>query len=485
MKSIKLKLFIGIVLILSIFLGGMFTYGATFKGYFQNEKLQDMGTLIEEVEDIIRESGLYNINSKTEKLAEKYNVQIEIEESSSGQVICSTHNDGRNGMMGHGMGGQNRYENIEIIGVKNDIERKVILDKSSGVKFLTATKNINDSSYYIKVQTPINIMDEAVSKSLSLHMIIFIPITIVVFILTALFSNIFTKPIIEIRRKTARIENLDFNGELNITGEDEISELGSSVNNLSHKIENTLEDLNSKNMRLQEMIDKERENEIIRREFVSSVSHELKSPIAVISGYAQALEEGVVSSKEDLQYYVGVINEESKRMQVIVNDLLDLYKLESNTFKLEIREFSLDTLINKIIRKNSIKFRDKDLQLSVELQCINIFGDKIRIEQAIQNYINNALSHMDKDKILKVELKKVDNEAVLSVYNSGENIEKSNIDKIWQGFVRVDRVRNYKENRVGLGLAIVKQIVKLHKGECGVENISTGVVFWMKFPIAK
>lgn len=483
MKSIKLKLFIGILLILSVFLGGMLIYGSTFKAYFQKEKLKDMTILIGDLEEIINKDGTIDIDSKVEKLSETYNVQIEIEASETGEIICSTNNNGRNGMMGHMMGTKNKYEVLEFIDNEADIEKNIILDKSSGVKFLTSTKFFKDLNYYIKISTPINIIDEALSKSLNLHLLIFTPITIVIFIITAIYSDSFTKPILEIRKKTCKIEQLNFHGELKLKGNDEISELGVSVNNLSHKIENTLEELKDKNLKLQEMYDKERENEILRKEFVSSVSHELKSPIAVISGYAQALEEGVISSQEDLEYYISVINDESRRMQIIVNDLLDLYKLESNTFKLELEEIFMEDLLKKIIKKNSLRFEEEKINLKVSFENLSIHGDVIRIEQAIQNYINNALSHMDKKKILHIALKNCDNAIEVSVYNSGNKIATEDMEKIWRGFVRIDKVRNYKEKRVGLGLTIVKQIVDLHNGSCGVENQQEGVKFWFRIPV--
>lgn len=482
MKSIKLKLFIGILLILSVFLGGMLIYGSTFKSYFQMEKLKEMTIVIGKVEEIINKDGIVDITRKVENISETYNVQVEIEVSETGEIICSTHNNGRNGMMGHMMGTKNKYEVLEFIGNEADIEKNIILDKSTGVKFLTSSKVFRDLNYYIKVSTPINIIDEALSKSLNLQVLIFTPITIIIFIITAIYSDIFTKPILEIRKKTRKIEELNFQGELQLKGNDEIAELGISVNNLSNKIENTMEELKDKNLRLQEMYDKERENEILRKEFVSSVSHELKSPIAVISGYAQVLEAGVISSKEDLEYYISVINDESRRMQVIVNDLLDLYKLESNTFKLELEEISMDDLLKKIIKKNSMRFEEEEINLKVSYEHLLIHGDAIRIEQAIQNYINNALSHVDKKKILDISLKSYDNTVEISVYNSGNKIAKEDIEKIWKGFVRIDKVRNYKEKRVGLGLTIVKQIVDLHNGICGVENQLDGVKFWFRIP---
>lgn len=483
MKSIKAKLIIGILLILSIFLCGIFTYSLTFKNYFQKEKLGEMEYVILEVEDNI--SNIYDIDVIVNKIAEKSNVQIDVTDINSGGVICSTHKNSRSNMMGNGMGmgGQNKLQTLEVLGTVNGIEREIIHDKASGVNFLTATKNNVEAGYTITVKIPINIMDDAVTKSLKLLMIIFLPITLIILVITMIFANMFTRPIIDIRKKTSKIRDLDFDGKLDIKGKDEITDLANCVNSLSDKIENTLIELNSKNLILQDLIEKERENEVIRREFVSSVSHELKSPIAVISGYSQALKEGIITSKEDVEYYISVIDEEADRMQVIVNDLLDLYKLESNTFRLEIKEVEIGNLVQKIIRKNLLRFEELNINVESNIENILVMADDIRLEQAVQNYINNALSHVDLEKCIKIDVIKRDRKVRISVYNSGEAIDDRNIEKIWQGFVRLDKVRNYKEKRVGLGLAIVKQIMKLHHGNCGVNNKDNGVEFWIELDI--
>lgn len=475
MKSIRVKLFIGILLIVSILLGGIFTYGILFKGYFQNETLDEMEQVVEHIEKIIDENHIDEVATAVAGCSEMYNVQIDIQ-SVGGKTIFATHGSGKgNGMSG--MGGMNKFEVVEEISSNGNIENMIVHDRSTGVYFLTTEKIIGNNQYIIIVKTPINIVEDAARKSIKLLLIIFMPMTVFILILTFIFAKGFTKPIIAITRKTSKITTLDFSEDIKVKGKDEIAVLCNSVNELSHKIENTLEELNKKNDTLEKMINKERENEEIRREFVSSVSHELKSPIAVISGYAQVLKEKVISTEEDKDYYVGVIDEEAERMQVIVNDLLDLYKLESNTFKLETKEVQLGGLVDKILRKNKLRFEELGINLETSIDEVLVMGDEIRLEQAIQNYINNGLSHVNHEKIIKII---VTASGYISVYNSGTPILSEHLEKIWQGFVRADKVRNYKEKRVGLGLSIVKQIVKLHKGQCGVLNKENGVEFWIK-----
>lgn len=478
MRSIRVKLFVGILLILSVFLSGILSYGLFFKKYFQNQKLSEMESVILEVEDGINRQGLDNLSERVSEIAESFNVQIEVTSNNTGKALCSTHNINK----GNGMGGVNRFEVIKDIGTENGVSKVILYDKSTGVEFLTAKGNVVGEAYEVTVKTPINIMDDAVNNSISFLLKIFTPIIIVILVLTYIFSNRFTRPIIKIKEKTEKITKLNFTEDLMVSGRDEIADLTSSVNNLSNTIKVTLEELESKNKSLEDMIEKERENERVRREFVSSVSHELKSPIAVISGYAQMLEADIISNKEDKDYYIKVINEETERMSVIVSDLLELYKLQSNTFSLKVSEIYLGDLVKNIIRKNKIAFDKIGVNLETTIENPIVIGDEIRLEQAIQNYINNSLSHIDSKKLLKIE---VSSDGKISVFNSGENINESDLEKIWQGFVRVDKVRNYKEKRIGLGLTIVNQIAKLHEGSCGVLNKESGVEFWIKVNVAK
>lgn len=471
MKSIKVKLFLGITFILSIFIVGILIYGVTFKNFFINSKLNEMSNAIEEIE-LGFASNENSIEQLIGNISDKYNLQIEITDSDSGTLLYGST------MHGNGMMGRNRFFIEEFLGAKDGIERVIVQDRSTSVKFITATKETSD--YYFVIKTPISAIEDSVDKSMKLIFIIICPITILILLITLHYAKVFTKPIIEITKKTSKIESLDFTKNLVITSNDEIGDLAKSVNSLSHKIEKSLTELRDKNEKLQKLIDNEKQNDILNKEFVSSVSHELKSPIAVISGYIQGLKSGIVKSEEDKVYYLEVIEEEAERMQIIVNDLLDLYKLESTTFKINEKTVNLDKLVSRILDKLEFRFNEQNIQLTSKIDKCTVIGDEVRLEQAIVNYINNALSHVDNRNEIKINVMNSGGKITLSVFNSGKNIEPENLEKIWRGFVRVDKVRNYREKRVGLGLAIVDQIVRLHCGERGIINRQDGVEFWIK-----
>lgn len=477
MKSIQSKLLLGITFILSMFIVGILIYSFTFNYYFEYQKTKEMKKIISTIE--FNDINDDDFNDYIVTLSNEYSVEIDIKDKDN-NILFSSHKGGRKSL-----NSVNRFDIIDSKMIDDDIQKEIYTDKSTGVKFLSLSKASLDEKYNINVSIAINAIDDSKQKSLLFLMIIFIPTTIIAIILAVIFSKKFTMPIIKITEKTSKISNLQFDNPIDIKTSDEIGVLAGSVNALSSKIQNSLKELSKKNDELNKMLIKERKDENLRREFISSVSHELKSPIAVISGYAQMLDSKVVTSTEDIDYYINIINEESNRMSIIVNDLLDIYKMQSLNFKLDKTYFYIDDLIKNIVSKNDIKFKENNIRVDQDILKVQIYGDEIRIEQVIQNYLSNAISHVDQNKKIKIRVSKPnDNKVRVSVFNTGKNISSDDINIIWNGFVRGDKVRNHKEKRIGLGLYIVATIVKLHDGKYGVINKSDGVEFWFELNYA-
>lgn len=475
MKSIKKKLFLGITFIISIFIFGILTFSFLFKPYFINTKTSEIDNVMSSIDTFLSLNTLDSNIEHISNLCDKYNLQIQVIDNQKEKVLYGSHGNSKNFPFAN----PNRFELIKTLGVNDTISKFIILDKSTGVEFLSAEKSEVSLGCSINIKTPISAIDDSLHKAVILLSIILIPITILSLIVTSIFAKNFANPIILITDKASKIENLDFQNPIDIGSKDEIGTLANTINNLSSKIEKTLNELTYKNTKLEEYIEKEKKNEILRKEFVGSVSHELKTPITVISGYIQGLGSGIITNPEDKSYYFSVIEDEIERMNVIVNDILDLYKLESNTFKINLQVVHIDILLNKILSKLNFKFKDFQINLKTNIEGTKVIGDSVRLEQAITNYINNALFHVDSHKEIEIKAINLNNKVVISVFNSGENISSEDLDKIWMGFVRLDKVRNYKEKRVGLGLSIVNEIIKLHNGEKGVINTPKGVEFWL------
>lgn len=295
------------------------------------------------------------------------------------------------------------------------------------------------------------------------------------------FSKKFTKPILEVNNIATNMAKFDFTQKCNINGKDEIGQLGQSINYLSCELNRAITELNIKNKKLEEDIEKERKIDEMRKEFISSVSHELRTPLSVIHGYAEGLVSNVAENEEDRKFYCDVIIKETDKMNKLVRDLLNLSQIESGYFHIEKSEFDLTSLINCILDKYKAVFLEKNIKIEFKaVEELYVCADMVRVEQIITNYLNNAINHIDENKLIKISTDIINDKIKICVFNSGKHIPEESLDKIWKSFYKVDKARTRAYGGYGLGLSIVKAIVELHGTECGVENVEDGVVFWFE-----
>lgn len=272
---------------------------------------------------------------------------------------------------------------------------------------------------------------------------------------------------------------LDFSEKCYIRREDEIGNLSNTLNFLSENLNEALTSLKEANIKLENDIEKERALEKMRKEFVAAVSHELKTPISLIEGYAEGIKDGIFES-DNKDYYIDIIIDESKRMGNLVYDMLDLSQLESGNFKLVKEEFFAHKLIESTIKRFSAPIENNfiDFKLNLE-QDIKIYADWRRMEQVLINFITNAIRHTGEHGYIKISLEKLgNNKALVYVENSGKQISEDEMDKIWSKFYKIDKSGNRKLGGTGVGLAIVKNILMLHGYDYGVKNINNGVRFY-------
>ncbi|WP_242860831.1 sensor histidine kinase [Defluviitalea phaphyphila] len=343
-----------------------------------------------------------------------------------------------------------------------------------------------DSKDILLLRVPIASMSESANIANNFFMFTGILLLALGAIWAYIFSKKFTKPILEINKVANHVANLDFSHEYIAKSNDELGTLSKSINELSKKLDYTITELNKKNERLKIEIEKERHIDKMRKEFISNVSHELKTPIALIQGYAEGLKENIIEDKENKDFYCEVIIDEANKMNKLVKDLLNLSQLESGFWKLERKDFELKDFIYQVLNKYKTRFEEKGVNLKLhDIKPILVNGDIIRIEQVLINYINNALDHLDVNKILEIKVEVKDEHVRVSVFNSGKHIPKEALNEIWTSFYKVDSARTREYGGSGLGLSIVKAIQELHNNKFGVENIERGVLFWFDLDKAK
>lgn len=296
-----------------------------------------------------------------------------------------------------------------------------------------------------------------------------------------LVSSRFTKPIKELADIAKQMSNLNFEVKYPVKGKDEIGELGSSINALSDKLRDTISELKSANNELQIDLQKKAEIDEIRKEFLSNVSHELKTPIALIQGYAEGLVENINEDEESRNFYCEVIVDEADKMNRMVKKLLTLNEIEFGSNQTNFERFDMVVLIKSVLATTEILFKQKGVTLIFdEKEPAYVWADEYLIEQVVSNYISNAINHVDGKKIIEIKLIRKNNVLRVAVFNTGTTIPDEELDKIWIKFYKVDKARTREYGGSGIGLSIVKAIMNSHSKECGAINHTSGVEFWFE-----
>ena len=335
-----------------------------------------------------------------------------------------------------------------------------------------------DMGNTVYVYTPVTDTTRMVSLAAKVYSVFFVifPLVMAAIILIVIFS--FTKPVEDMKRITKKMASLDFEEKCKTGRRDEIGTLGENINALSKSLSAALSELKVKNEALERDIEQKNKLEEERKLLISNVSHELKTPIAVISGYAGALLDSITDDPQVMNEYCSIIADESEKMRSMVTSLLEMSRLESKTEQLNITEFDMQAQAFALIKALRFECEKRDIEIEclIETDCI-VKGDEEKIRMALKNYITNAIYHCDTvNGEKKITVMKRDNEFI--VFNTGSKIAQDDIEHLWQGFYRADKSRQRDENRYGLGLAIVKNIIEMHGGEYGVRNKENGVEFF-------
>jgi len=296
-----------------------------------------------------------------------------------------------------------------------------------------------------------------------------------------LLARQFTSPILELKDIAQNMAKLDFSKKYERESADELGELGKSINSLSDQLSLSIAELQEANQKLQADIERERKIDQMRKEFVSNVSHELKTPIALIQGYAEGLKLGVTEDSEDKEYYCDVIVDEANKMNKLVKELLDLSQIESGYFTLEKSPFDYSAHVDDILTKLEPMIKEKRLEIQVNKQPdVWVNADLIRSEQVLVNYLSNALNHVDEKGLIKLNVAEREGKVRTTVFNSGQPIPEDALDKIFISFYKVDKARTRSYGGTGLGLSVVRAIQELDGNQYGVQNLPGGVEFWFE-----
>ena len=292
-----------------------------------------------------------------------------------------------------------------------------------------------------------------------------------------------TKPLQQLTDISKRMVDLDFNAKYksNRSNSYEVEELGNHINRLSENLERTISELKTANVELQDDIEKKIQIDEMRKEFLSNVSHELKTPLALIQGYAEGLQECINDDAESREFYCDVIIDEADKMNRMVKKLLTLNQLEFGNDQVVMERFNMTELITGVANSTKILREQKSIRLELENpEEAWVWGDEFKVEEVITNYMSNAINHADGEKVIRVFYTCSEDKLRVSVFNTGQPIPEEDLDKIWVKFYKVDKARTREYGGSGIGLSIVKAIMDSLHQQCGVINHEDGVEFWME-----
>ncbi|HDR7251236.1 TPA: HAMP domain-containing protein [Bacillus pacificus] len=382
------------------------------------------------------------------------------------------------------------YKNTLFLDSIKEFQTDVVLKESNQIEYSTKTMDYekNDIKYkllmkpikekdgsvtYIYAMASLQPVDEAVQMVQDYYIYIIAFVVVLIFLASFYYSKQIAKPLLKINDTTKKIAHLDFTEQIPITSKDEIGDLSKNINVLSNK-------LHSHIGQLEQDIEKERKLENTRKEFISGVSHELKTPLSIMKSCISILKDGVAEHKKE--YYFGAMEREVDKMDTLILDMLELAKFESGTYKMKKDPFYIDTVMDDICEHLSVEIEKKELHVHKNIGPFEVVANQGRIEQVIVNFITNAIRYTpNKEDIIISTIDEKDRIKVC-IENKGTHIEEEQLDKIWDRFYRVDAARQRSQGGTGLGLAISKNILELHDAEYGAENTEDGVLFYFYLP---
>lgn len=490
-SSVKVKLFITLsmtILIIIIFL--IIVNNFALENFYLYNKEKTLKAVYETINNYyLNPSQDNNIETELEKLSVKNNFDILVKDVNGINVYTTNKNFS------------------SVIGTINDILDKFNLntgkeievndkfsirkqkDVKNGLSYIMLSGKL-DNGYFLYIRIPLTSIQDSVTISNNFLWLMAGFTILIASIMVTIVSRKFTKPILELNNIAKKMANLDFSHKYEVTeAKDEINDLGKSINLMSEKLEKTIKQLRSSNIELEKDIEEKSKLDEMRKTFISDVSHELKTPIALIQGYSEGLLENVNSDDESRRFYAEVILDETNKMDRLVKQLLELMKLEYGKREFSNHKFDIVELEKEVLRKSKVMLDEKNINIEFnEEQNIQVFADDFYIEQVITNYLTNAIKHVKEvngkgiiriSNVVDVE----NNKVRINIFNSGENIKEEDLNRVWNRFYKVDESRTREDGGTGIGLSLVKAIMSNYKNKYGINNLEDGVEFYFELDL--
>lgn len=505
MKSIRTRLTVTYIALVAVMVMAIWAVNHFYlEKYYINDKVQSLNEAYSAIDSQIEsneENGISigeamrqvqdrdgnitegNLRRLVREFSDKTNVSIlMIDNSSNETALYSTARDAQllKSRVDRYIFGRDRMDTL-ILEEYENYKIQQSYDPFREGMYLESWGFFSDNTTAFIMTTPLSSIRESVELSNRFLAYVGLIAAVSGAVLVYVATKSMTAPVNELSLLSEKMSRLDFDVKFEAKEHDveEIRVLGSSMNMLSDRLKDTIGELKSANNQLQKDIEEKTRIDEMRKEFIANVSHELKTPIALIQGYAEGLQEGMAEDKESRDYYCEVIVDEAGKMNKMVKQLLTLSSLESGKDRTVMEHFDLVELIRGVIGAAKILLEQKEITVKFEPEgAYYVWADEFKIEEVITNYLNNAINHADGEKIIVIRLQRDGDRTRVSVFNTGNPIPEEAISDLWTKFYKVDKARTRAYGGSGIGLSIVKAIIDGHNQECGVENWKNGVEFW-------
>ncbi len=489
LSSVKVKLFLSLsITVLLIILFMILVNNFALEQFYLYKKQITLKTVYESINEYYKKQNRDDdIQTELEKLSIKNNFDILIKDNNG--INLYTTNKNFSTVIGSINDILDKANDGKEIESNDNFKIKQQRDTKNGLSYMMLSGKL-ENGYFLYIRIPLNSIKDSVSISNNFLLMMAGFTILIASIMVTIVSRKFTEPILELNNIAKKMSNLDFSQKYQVTNaKDEINDLGRSINTMSDKLERTIKQLRSSNSELERDIEEKSKIDEMRKTFISDVSHELKTPIALIQGYSEGLLENVNSDEESRKFYAEVILDEANKMDKLVKQLLELMKLEYGKREFNNKEFDIVELEKEVIRKTNVMIEEKHAEIKFdETKDISVFADDFYIEQVLTNYLTNAIKNVKEmygEKYIKIsnEILEEENKVCIKVFNTGENISEENLNRIWNRFYKADESRHREDGGTGIGLAFVKAIMGNYDNKYGVKNLENGVEFYFELDL--
>ncbi len=475
-----IAVFVGLIVCMLVIL--LLLVGSGLEPYYIREKKDNFTELYNEIDQITQNGEMTEDEiSQINRTAERYNFYYIVWNFSNESGFSNLHDSQMLLMQLAGV----LFNKIDSqVMEKNDNYQVVeFRDSAQQVDYLALWGTVGDS-YNIFIRSPLESIQETMVLFYRFLIIVGLGVIAGGILFVWYFSRRLTEPLRELAVLSARMADLDFDAKYTSGGGGEIGALGENFNTMSEKLEATISELKNANFRLQQDIEQKEKIEKMRTDFMGNVSHELKTPIALIQGYAEGLKEGVSDDAQSREFYCDVIMDEASKMNQMVKNLMTLNQLEFGDEDVEFQRFDLTELIRGVLQSMEIMAQQKEARVQFrQREPVYVWADEFKAEQVVRNYVSNAFNHLDGDRVVDVKIIPSGDKVRVTVFNTGAPIPEEDVPHIWEKFYKVDKAHTREYGGNGIGLSIVKAIMDSFHQEYGVKNYDNGVEFWFELDV--